>query len=75
MARVWRNPVNGDEAVYVASHAFTVSDMDEGEGQEFIDRLVERMTGPDTSIPIAGNRETSWCGMSVPLCTAVRPGL
>ncbi len=43
---VWRNPVNGAEAVYVASHAFAVSDMDEDEGQRFIDALIEHMTGP-----------------------------
>ncbi len=44
---VWRNPVNGAEAVYVASHAFAVRDMGADEGQRFIDQLIERMTGPD----------------------------
>ena len=43
---VWRNPVSGAEAVYVASHAFAASGMDEDEGQTFIDDLIERMTGP-----------------------------
>ncbi|MDE0417973.1 MAG: TauD/TfdA family dioxygenase [bacterium] len=43
---VWRNPATGAEAVYVASHAFAASDMDEDEGQTFIDDLIERMTGP-----------------------------
>ena len=43
---VWRNPVNGTEAVHVASHAFAVSDMDEDEGQKLIDGLIERMTRP-----------------------------
>ncbi len=43
---VWRNPVNGAEAVYVASHAFAVSDMGADGGQWFIDDLIERMTGP-----------------------------
>ena len=27
---VWKNPVNGKEAVYVASHAFAVEGMDDG---------------------------------------------
>ncbi len=43
---VWRNPVTGAEAVYVASHAFAASGMDDDEGQTFIDDLIERMTGP-----------------------------
>ncbi len=44
---VWRNPVNGAEAVYVASHAFAASGMAADEGQTFIDDLIRRMTGPD----------------------------
>ena len=43
---VWRNPVTGTEAVYVASHAFAASGMEEDEGQNFIDDLIERLTGP-----------------------------
>ena len=36
---VWRNPVNGAEALYIASHAFAVEGMSTREGQEFIDVL------------------------------------
>lgn len=43
---VWRNPVNGREAVYVASHAFAVEGMDEAAGAAFIDALVETCTQP-----------------------------
>jgi len=43
---VWKNPVNGAEAVYVASHAFTVEGMDEAAGAAFIDRLVADCTAP-----------------------------
>lgn len=43
---VWRNPTTGDEAVYVASHAFAAKGMDEEAGQRFIDDLIERLTGP-----------------------------
>ena len=44
---VWRNPVTGDEAVYIASHAFAVSGMDEAEGARFIDDLIDKMTLPE----------------------------
>jgi alpha-ketoglutarate-dependent 2,4-dichlorophenoxyacetate dioxygenase len=37
---VWRNPVNGEEALYVASHAFGVDGMGEAEGQALIDRMI-----------------------------------
>lgn len=37
---VWPNPVNGEEALYVASHAFAVEGMENGEGQELIDALM-----------------------------------
>jgi alpha-ketoglutarate-dependent 2,4-dichlorophenoxyacetate dioxygenase len=44
---VWRNPVTGAEAVYVASHAFAVEGMDETDGAAFIDRLTADCTAPD----------------------------
>jgi len=37
---VWRNPINGEEALYVASHAFGVDGMAEAEGQALIDRMI-----------------------------------
>jgi alpha-ketoglutarate-dependent 2,4-dichlorophenoxyacetate dioxygenase len=37
---VWRNPVNGEEALYIASHAYAVDGMDEEEGRDLIDELV-----------------------------------
>jgi alpha-ketoglutarate-dependent 2,4-dichlorophenoxyacetate dioxygenase len=37
---VWRNPVNGEDALYIASHAFAVEGMPEAEGQSFIDELI-----------------------------------
>ena len=43
---VWKNPQNGAEAVYVASHAFAIEDMEEAEGQALIDDLVETCTQP-----------------------------
>jgi alpha-ketoglutarate-dependent 2,4-dichlorophenoxyacetate dioxygenase len=36
---VWRNPVNGEDALYIASHAFAVEGWPEAEGQRFIDDL------------------------------------
>ena len=36
---VWRNPVTGEEALYLASHAFAVEGLPEAAGQELIDEL------------------------------------
>lgn len=41
---VWKNPVNGAEAVYIASHSFAVEGMADKEGAEFIDALVADCT-------------------------------
>jgi alpha-ketoglutarate-dependent 2,4-dichlorophenoxyacetate dioxygenase len=43
---VWKNPVNGKEAVYVASHSFAVEGMGEAEGQAYIDALIAECTQP-----------------------------
>jgi alpha-ketoglutarate-dependent 2,4-dichlorophenoxyacetate dioxygenase len=37
---VWRNPVNGEEALYLASHAFAVEGLPEAEGQKLIEELI-----------------------------------
>jgi alpha-ketoglutarate-dependent 2,4-dichlorophenoxyacetate dioxygenase len=44
---VWPNPVTGDEALYIASHAYAVEGMDEAEGTALIDELIEAMTAPE----------------------------
>ncbi|MGH7125073.1 MAG: TauD/TfdA dioxygenase family protein [Stellaceae bacterium] len=44
---VWRNPVNGAEALYVASHAFAIDGMPEAEGQALIDELIGFATRPE----------------------------
>ena len=43
---VWPNPVNGEEALYIASHACGVVGMNEGEGRQLIDELVAFATEP-----------------------------
>ena len=43
---VWANPVNGREALYIASHAFKVDGYDEAESQALIDELTEFCTQP-----------------------------
>ena len=42
----WRNPANGREALYLASHAASVQDMDLNEGKVLLARLIERATQP-----------------------------
>ena len=37
---VWRNPVNGEEALYIASHAFAIEGLPDAEGQRLIDELI-----------------------------------
>ena len=42
----WRNPANGREALYLASHAASVQDMDLNEGKVLLARLIEGATQP-----------------------------
>jgi alpha-ketoglutarate-dependent 2,4-dichlorophenoxyacetate dioxygenase len=43
---VWRNPVNGRDALYIASHAFAVEGLEADAGAVLIDRLLEWVTQP-----------------------------
>ena len=43
---LWRNPVNGREAPYIASHAFKLDGYDEAEGQAILDELITFCTQP-----------------------------
>jgi alpha-ketoglutarate-dependent 2,4-dichlorophenoxyacetate dioxygenase len=46
---VWKNPVNGRGALYLASHAYAVEGMDAAAGKRLIDELMEQATAPGTS--------------------------
>jgi alpha-ketoglutarate-dependent 2,4-dichlorophenoxyacetate dioxygenase len=46
---VWRNPVNGRGALYVASHASGVEGMEAAAGRKLIDLLMAAATAPGTS--------------------------
>ena len=46
---VWKNPVNGRGAIYLASHAYAVEGMDASAGKKLIDQLTEAATAPGTS--------------------------
>ena len=46
---VWKNPVNGRGALYLASHAYAVEGMDAEAGKTLIDELTEAATAPGTS--------------------------
>jgi alpha-ketoglutarate-dependent 2,4-dichlorophenoxyacetate dioxygenase len=46
---VWKNPVNGRGAIYLASHAYAVEGMDAAAGKQLIDELMEFATAPGTS--------------------------
>ncbi len=46
---VWRNPVNGRGALYLASHAYAVEGMEPAEGEKLIDELTAQATALGTS--------------------------
>lgn len=46
---VWRNPVNGRGAIYLASHAYGVEGMDAAAGTALIDELTAAATAPGVS--------------------------
>jgi len=45
---LWRNPVTGEDGLYIASHAFAVEGLPEAEGQALIDELIAFATRPGT---------------------------
>jgi alpha-ketoglutarate-dependent 2,4-dichlorophenoxyacetate dioxygenase len=46
---VWKNPVNGRGAIYLASHAYAVEGMDAASGKKLIGELMEIATAPGTT--------------------------
>jgi alpha-ketoglutarate-dependent 2,4-dichlorophenoxyacetate dioxygenase len=46
---VWRNPTNGRSALYLASHAYAVEDMEAAAGKKLIDELMAAATAPGTN--------------------------
>jgi alpha-ketoglutarate-dependent 2,4-dichlorophenoxyacetate dioxygenase len=46
---VWRNPVNGRGALYLASHAYAVEGMEPAAGKKLIDDLTAAATAPGAS--------------------------
>jgi alpha-ketoglutarate-dependent 2,4-dichlorophenoxyacetate dioxygenase len=46
---VWKNPVNGRNALYLASHAYAIEGMDEGTAQKLIADLMDAATAPEFS--------------------------
>ena len=46
---VWKNPVNGRGAIYLASHAYAVEGMQAAEGKKLIDELMKFATPPGAS--------------------------
>jgi alpha-ketoglutarate-dependent 2,4-dichlorophenoxyacetate dioxygenase len=46
---VWKNPVNGRSAIYIASHAYAIEGMEPAAGKKLIGELMETATAPATS--------------------------
>ena len=56
---VWKNPVNGRGAIYLASHAYAVEGMDAAVGKKLIDELT-------------GSRDRAWNQLSAPMAAGRR---
>jgi alpha-ketoglutarate-dependent 2,4-dichlorophenoxyacetate dioxygenase len=46
---VWKNPVNGRSALYIASHTYAVEGMEPKAGEKFIEELTAAATAPGTT--------------------------
>jgi len=46
---VWKNPVNGRRALYIASHTYAVEGMEPKAGEKFIEELTVAATAPGTT--------------------------
>jgi alpha-ketoglutarate-dependent 2,4-dichlorophenoxyacetate dioxygenase len=46
---VWRNPVNGRGALFLASHAYAIEGMEPAAGKALIDELMAAATAPGAS--------------------------
>jgi alpha-ketoglutarate-dependent 2,4-dichlorophenoxyacetate dioxygenase len=46
---VWRNPVNGRGALYIASHAYAIDGMEGAPGKMLIDEMTAAATAPGAS--------------------------
>ena len=46
---VWKNPVNGRSALYIASHAYTIEGMERSAAQKLLAELIDTATAPNLS--------------------------
>ncbi len=46
---VWKNPINGRGAIYLASHAYAVKGLEAAAGKKLIDELMQAATAPGLS--------------------------
>jgi len=46
---MWKNPVNGRAALYVASHAYAIEGMEQGAAQTLLAKLIDAATAPALS--------------------------
>lgn len=45
---LWRNPITGEEGVYVASHTYGVDGMTEDDGAALVHAVIAALTGPES---------------------------
>lgn len=70
----WRNPVNGRDALYIASHTYAIEGMPDTEAQHSSTNSPRSPPHPDTPTNTCGARATSSCGTTAPACIAAGRG-
>ena len=71
---VWKNPVNGRKALYIASHTYAVEGMEPKAGEKLIEDLTVAATAPAPPTSTNGAPATSSCGTTAPPCIAAGRG-
>jgi len=61
---VWRNPVNGRGALYIASHTYAIEGMERAAGEQLIAELTAAATAPGTTYEHKWKSGDVSCGQS-----------
>ena len=71
---VWKNPANGRNALYLASHAYAIEGMEQAAAQRLLAELMDAATAPGSAMCTPGVRVTSSCGTTARPCIVVDHG-
>ena len=71
---VWKNPANGQSALYIASHAYAIEGMGKEEGLKLLGDLMAAATARAQAMCTDGALATSSCVTTAPPCIAADRG-